>query len=234
MKKIMWFTAMLPVIITSIVLQFMPDTIPMHYDLAGNIDRWGSKMEEFIFPIIILFITFFWHLMIRAFEKKAMKAETEKEQMEAGSNAKLLCIVGLSQAIMFGIMHCFSLYSSYMEANTGSTRAVIDIAKVSCILCGTMFIVIGNYLTKSRINSTVGLRTVWSMYNDTTWRKSNRICAISLMAAGLLTIVTTVFASGAVSTVLLLVYILLATIVSCVYSKKVYDQEINKENKKEV
>ncbi|MGN0246442.1 MAG: SdpI family protein [Lachnospiraceae bacterium] len=230
MKKIMWFAAMIPMIMTSVVIQFMPDRIPMHYDLAGNIDRWGSKAEEFVFPVVILFVTLGWYLMIRVFEKKALKAETEKEQMEAGSNAKILCLVGLTQAVMFGTMHGFSLYSSYMEANTGSTKAVIDIAKVSCILCGAMLIVIGNYLTKSRINSTVGLRTAWSMHNDTTWRKSNRFCAISLMAAGLLTIVTTVFASGVVSTVLLLVYILLATIVSCVYSKKVYDREIRKDS----
>lgn len=45
MKRIMWFFALIPVAVTSIVLQFMPDIIPMHHDLAGNTDRWGSKME---------------------------------------------------------------------------------------------------------------------------------------------------------------------------------------------
>ena len=53
MKKIMWILAVLPIIVTSVVLQFMPDVIPMHHDLAGNTDRWGNKMESFIFPIII-------------------------------------------------------------------------------------------------------------------------------------------------------------------------------------
>ena len=59
MKRIMWFFALIPVAVTSIVLQFMPDIIPMHHDLAGNTDRWGSKMESFIFPVIIMFITLF-------------------------------------------------------------------------------------------------------------------------------------------------------------------------------
>ena len=62
MKRIMWFFALIPVAVTSIVLQFMPDIIPMHHDLAGNTDRWGSKMESFIFPVIIMFITLFWYL----------------------------------------------------------------------------------------------------------------------------------------------------------------------------
>ena len=59
MKKIMWIVAMIPVVVTSVVLQFMPDIIPMHHDLEGNTDRWGSKTESFIFPVIILFITLF-------------------------------------------------------------------------------------------------------------------------------------------------------------------------------
>ena len=65
MKRIMWFFALIPVAVTSIVLQFMPDIIPMHHDLAGNTDRWGSKMESFIFPVIIMFITLFWYLLIQ-------------------------------------------------------------------------------------------------------------------------------------------------------------------------
>ncbi len=229
MKKIMWCAAMIPAIVTSIVLQFMPDKIPMHHDFAGNTDRWGSKTESFIFPIVILFVTLFWHLMILAFEKKAGRAETEKEQMEAKSNAKFLSIVGISQAVMFGIMHYFIMYSSYRQASLGSTKATVDIAKISCILCGILFIVLGNFMTKVKKNVVAGLRTTWSMYNDNTWRKSNRIGAICLIIAGVLTIVTTVFANGMVSTILLLVYVLLAAIVAVWYSKKVYDQEKKQE-----
>ena len=34
----------------------IPDTIPMHYDSAGNIDRFGSKLEILVLPIIILIV----------------------------------------------------------------------------------------------------------------------------------------------------------------------------------
>ena len=225
MKKIMWIFAMIPVLVTSVVLQFMPDRIPMHHDFAGNTDRWGSKTESFIFPVIILCITLFWHMMIYAFEKKAAKAKTEKERMEAESSAKILCIVGISEALMFGIMHYFILYSSSVQANAGSSKATIDIAGVSCTLCGIMFVVLGNFMTKTKKNAVVGLRTVWSMYNDNTWRKSNRFAAISIMLAGLLTIITTAFTDGMTGTICLLIYILLAAIAAVAYSKKVYDSE---------
>lgn len=226
MKKIMWIAAFIPVIVTSIVLQFLPDVIPMHHDIEGNIDRWGNKTESFIMPIIILVVTLFWHLLIYFFERKAENAGTEKAQMEARNNVKVLCIVGIVQALIFGIMHYFTLYSAYIQVSTESEKAPIDKAKVSCILCGLMIVVLGNYMTKTKKNSAVGLRTVWSMHNDNTWRKSNRFAAITFIIAGLLTIVTTVFANGMMSTVGLLVYIVIAAIVSVIYSKIVYDQEI--------
>ena len=228
-KRAMWIFAAIPMIVTSIVLQFMPDTIPMHHDLAGNTDRWGSKMESFIFPVIIMFITLFWYLLIRVYEKKAVNAEVEKEQLEAKSAAKVLSIVGLSQAVMFGIMHYFILYSSYVQASTGGSKSTIDIAKVSCILCGIMFVVLGNFMTKAKKNSVVGVRTVWSMHNDNTWRKSNLIGAICIICAGLLTIITTVFANGIISTILMLVYIILASVIAVIYSKKEFDIERKKE-----
>ncbi len=228
MKKIMWLLAMLPLIVTSVVLQFMPDMIPMHHDLEGNTDRWGNKTESLVFPVIILAITLFWHLLIRAFEKKAAKAATEKELTELKSSVKVLEIVGIAEAAAFGIMHYFILYSSYVQASIGGEKATLDIAKVSCFLMGLMLIVLGNYMPKAKKNAAVGLRTVWSMYNDVTWQKSNRFAAVSIVVAGLLTIVTTAFASGIVSTLFLLAYIIATTIVSVAYSKKIYDKEIRK------
>ena len=49
MKKIMWIVAMIPVVVTSVVLQFMPDVIPMHHDLEGNTDRWRWPPEVLCF-----------------------------------------------------------------------------------------------------------------------------------------------------------------------------------------
>lgn len=34
----------------------LPDTIPMHYDLSGEIDRWGSKGELIFLPVMMWII----------------------------------------------------------------------------------------------------------------------------------------------------------------------------------
>lgn len=51
---------------------------------------------------------------------------------------------------------------------------------------------------------------------------------ICFASAGLLTIITTAFTDGMTSTIYLLVYILLATVVAVLYSKKVYESEKRK------
>ena len=85
-----------------------------------------------------------------------------------------------------------------------------------------------SFVPKARKNSVVGVRGSWSMYNDTTWMKSNRFCAIAFIIAGGLCVVTSAFADFLVSTILLLVYILGATVVTLIYAHKVYVEEISK------
>ena len=83
MKKTMWIVSFMALIGTAIMLLFMPDRVPMHYDLAWNVDRWGSKYENLIFPIIILFVSLFWTLLVRFSEKTAANSGNEKEEAYA-------------------------------------------------------------------------------------------------------------------------------------------------------
>lgn len=43
----------------------LPDKVPAHYNALGEVDRWGSKMELIILPIVGAFIAF----MMQLFEK---------------------------------------------------------------------------------------------------------------------------------------------------------------------
>lgn len=224
-KKIMWIISVIPLILTGIAIQFMPDSVPMHYDMSGKIDRYGSKYENIIFPIFILLITLFWQIFIIYYEKKALTASTDKERHEAASNAKCLIIVSISTSIVFGIMQCFILFGSYFEATKNSTHASIDIAKVSCILLGVLYIILGNYMPKTKKNGTIGVRISWSMYNDVTWAKSNHFGAIALIITGLLTIITSIFVSGNLSTILMLIYLAIAVVAILIYSYDIYRDE---------
>ena len=64
MKKLMWSISLFSLIGTAVAIQFIPERVPMHYDAAGNVTRWGSKNENFIFPIMILFMSLIWAICI--------------------------------------------------------------------------------------------------------------------------------------------------------------------------
>lgn len=228
MKKIMWAISFISLIGTVMVLQFMPDRIPMHYDMAGNIDRWGSKYESLIFPILILAISLLWTLMIKYFEKKEQKATDEKERADAKTNAKVIKIVGVSMAAMFTIMQGFIMYGSYHEAISNVEKQTIDISKVATILMGIIFIVLGNFMTKIRANGTVGFRVSWSMYNENTWRKSNRFAATMIMIVGGLTIITVAVMRNSFGAMMIMLgYLFISIIVALIYAHKVYKKEID-------
>ena len=72
-NKILWVLTIFPFLITLFAIQFMPDSVPMHYDIYGNIDRWGIKYELFILPSIILLLTMMWKVWISSYNKKNEK-----------------------------------------------------------------------------------------------------------------------------------------------------------------
>lgn len=55
---------------TAILLVFTPDTIPAHYNFAGEIDRFGSKYENLIFPASAILMGSFFLIYARKQGKK--------------------------------------------------------------------------------------------------------------------------------------------------------------------
>lgn len=70
---------LLSVGITAVMLIFMPDIVPVHYDAAGEMDRLGSKYEHLVFPIATAlmgsFFLFMEKAVIRTHREKMSKAE---------------------------------------------------------------------------------------------------------------------------------------------------------------
>ena len=221
-NKILWILAFLPTLITAVVINFMPDKVPMHYDIQGNIDRWGSKYESFVLPVMIIVIALFFSCFIRHYKKKQNSEVDDKEKAEAKNNEKVIYYVAVGMVVMFGILHCFYMYSAFVEAQNNMDSWVIDSSVVINVLMALFIIFIGNMLPKSRNNSVVGVRTVWSMHNGKTWAATNRFGGAALMVCGVLIIIESLIFGGVLSTMIMLGLIIVFSIVVIVYSYKVY------------
>ena len=160
-------------IITAVCIQFMADSVPMHYNFHGEIDRYGSKNENFIFPCFIAVFNIFWVIFMNVFGRRADRAQEEKARVEAAGNLKVLGFTAIGTTIMFIIIQ-FVMLLVDINASEGQDRMPIDINVISNCCLGLIFIVIGNIIPKCKRNSVIGVRTSWSMDNDTTWELSKQ------------------------------------------------------------
>lgn len=216
--KLLWIITFIPVIITAAVIPFMQDKVPMHYDFNGNIDRWGSKYENFIFPLIIIIFSLFFQCIILYFRKKQSRDLPDKAKKEAASNEKVIYITATAMAAMFCIMQCAILFFTYKTTKNSLNVLPAVFNNITNIGLGIFIIIIANFIPRAKRNSVFGLRTVWSMENDQTWLSSNRFCGKLMFIAGIAIIIETLFIKGIVSVFVMTGIIIAVTIVSVIYS----------------
>jgi uncharacterized membrane protein len=217
-------------IITAVCIQFMADSVPMHYNFHGEIDRYGSKNENFIFPCFIAVFNIFWVIFMNVFGRRADRAQEEKARVEAAGNLKVLGFTAIGTTIMFIIIQ-FVMLLVDINASEGQDRMPIDINVISNCCLGLIFIVIGNIIPKCKRNGVVGVRTTWSMDNDTTWELSNRLGGRLMMVCGVLTIIETIVVKGFASTVIMLVLIIAMSALMIYYSYVFYKKYGNNAKK---
>ena len=130
----------------------MPDIVPIHYNFAGEVDRFGSKYEFLIMTLITLVLTYI--LLSTA------KNQGKKEQK---NSEKILVLMAIYTVVLFSSMQFFFQY----KVITFNNRPLsLDALKFVTIMIGLFQIVFGNIMPKLRRNSFIGLRTSWSMAND--------------------------------------------------------------------
>ena len=229
MKQLAKMIAALCLFVTLLVLRELPAVIPAHYDFAGNVTRYGSKYELLILPVILLLVSFGSRFLLLHLRRKAEQAGSDKERQAAAANAKVVVIVIFSQTLILSCIQGVVLYNTVLALRGESFLSTFAGEKLLTILCGSLLLVPGNILPKCRRNGMVGFRLPWTKYNDITWQKSNRFAGRMLVAAGVLGIVSTVFAPKGYGMFLLSVYIMAAIVISTVRAWRVYREEKAKE-----
>ena len=229
MKQLARMIAALCLFVTLLVLRELPAEIPAHYDFAGNVTRYGSKYELLILPVLLLLVSFGSRFLLLHLRRKAEQAGSDKERQAAAANAKVVVIVIFSQTLILSCIQGVVLYNTVLALRGESFLSTFAGEKLLTILCGSLLLVPGNILPKCRRNGMVGFRLPWTKYNDITWQKSNRFAGRMLVAAGVLGIVSTVFAPKGYGMFLLSVYIMAAIVISTVRAWRVYREEKAKE-----
>ncbi|MBO4390409.1 MAG: SdpI family protein [Lachnospiraceae bacterium] len=225
MKKIMWFFGAVSVIGTLFMMKYLPDTVPMHFDSQWKVDRWGSKYELFLLPVIMLVGCLLFTVMLGFMNKRSQDPSEGRESVATKVNAKSLARLGAAMMAFFTVMQGGILYMCY-KSGPDTVTAPFDLGRLLCIMMGLLFIVMGNITSKTKENGLIGIRTSFTRYNEVTWRKSNFFGGIALMIAGALSVVIGLIIKDSIISMSVAVGLLiLATAISLIYAYKIYLSE---------
>ena len=80
------------------------------------------------------------------------------------------------------VLSNFTFWMSYVLIYRGMELSMV---RAMCWLFGAMYLVLGNYMPKCRMNSTVGIRVKWTFSSEDNWNATHRLAGPCYMACGL-------------------------------------------------
>lgn len=217
MKKlyaIMFALAAISVVGTAVLIIFMPDTVPAHYNFAGEIDRWGSKYENLVFPVIAVLVA----ALVAAAARKPGDAVPKK----------VLLWTGVCSILLLDTMGFYFMLKDFSATPEAGTDAADNVIKLMSIGVGVIFIILGNLMPKVKRNGLFGLRTSWSMENDEIWHKSQRFGGKAAVICGFATVLMTVLVPWEWCIAVLMVFTMAFVAASVTASHKYYNEYMEK------
>lgn len=184
--------------------------IPVHFDATGTPDRYGSKSEAMLGFWMIWGTTLFTAALLAGLPKIMPR----QANFEKSAKAYLVCWYGL-----LILMLAVTVLMAWMFLKS-TTTATVRTAPIKAIFIGVglLFIVIGNYLPKTRSNWLIGIRTPWTLSSDITWEKTHRMGGRLFLGGGLLMIIASIFLPLEFAIALSLISSLGVAFVSITYS----------------
>jgi len=159
---------LLPFLYLAYIWQSLPEKVPAHWNLKGEIDRWGDKDELILIPFLL---PAFIYLILSVVPKIDPKKRIEK----MGNKFYHL------KFIMVSFMSVLALYILY----SAEQKTTSNIAGVFALI-GFLVMVLGNYFKTLKPNYFIGIRTPWTLENESVWKETHHMAGKLWFVGGIL------------------------------------------------
>jgi len=208
LKRLIWLFIIAPAAYLAIVWKTVPETVAMHANLKGEVDRYGSKNELITMTLILIVVNVAIYLLL----PQVYRIDPKRY---AAENKSRLYRIAFAVSVFIAAVLCLLIYSSIHENFKLSTRFIL--AGV-----GLLFAVIGNYMYNIKPNYFAGIRLPWTLHNDENWRKTHLLGGKLMFGGGLLIAVICLFTSFFLSMIILFAILSLIILITCIYSYNLY------------
>lgn len=166
MKKLLAILiAAIPLCYSIYLYPTLPQTIPIHFDISGKVDGYGSRNMIFLSGSMALLICGLFYLIKIIDPKKQLQNMGEKWD-------NLLLMTSLVLSLLAIIL-----------INMSSEHPITD-PKSIILFIGILFIVLGNYMPTLKQNYFIG-RTPWTLDSKEVWEKTHRVSGWIMILCGL-------------------------------------------------
>jgi uncharacterized membrane protein len=168
------------ILVSLLTYPFMPVLVPSHWNASGQMNGYMPRAVNAIFvPAISAGI----YILLRILLFIAPRG---------GSNTNQYVLIKLSDYLLCGIL--LFLFAIQLVVTAAALGLPVDIGFIVCLATALLFIFLGNYLGKIQRNFWFGIRTPWTLADDTVWERTHRLGGWLLVGAGVVTLVMGFFA----------------------------------------
>lgn len=186
---------------------YLPESVPSHWNAAGEVDGYMSKMGMMIFDIGIMLFVFVIVTFIPRIDPKKENYEKFAKSYDIIKNVILLFIFVIN-----------------MTTLSSALGYDVPVGQATDFMIGLLFIILGNYMQRSKQTFFFGIRTPWTLSSEEVWRKTHRLGGRLFIIGGLL-IMGSSFLPGSWKIVGLIATVIAVTVIPIVYSYIIYKKE---------
>ncbi|GAB1805341.1 SdpI family protein [Priestia megaterium] len=192
-----------------IALPHLPATMPIHWGANGEADGFATKINAMILTVGIMVLIYFIIAFVPRIDPRKENYKYFSKTYNILLNAVLLLF--------------FFVNMSTILQGLGYN---VPMSYIAPIMAGLVFIIIGNYLQRVRSNYFMGIRTPWTLSNETVWKKTHRLSGKIFFIGGLLILISAFLPDGYKS-VIMWASIVLCVAIPYLYSYLAYKKEMN-------
>lgn len=171
MKKFsLLILSIINIIVSAIYIAMSPlDVVPLHYNILGEADEFGSKWRYLVFPIIIIVVGVGY--LVRCIYAKKNNSESYDEKTEFK---------------IFASMCVFFLAISWYMNITGLNKISDTFFTIGF---GVYLLYLSNMYGKLKYKSIMGIRTKATLSDKNIWKKAHRLGGYLGVSAGIFMII---------------------------------------------
>ncbi len=189
--------------ITAAVWTRLPDRVPIHFDIHGNPDAWGSR--PLACGLMLGASLLVWSLLRFG---GVMLPRSWRERFEA---SPVSAVATITVALLVTI-HLFVVWAALHPG--GSIAAPLTVA------FGVFSLVLALVLPRVRRNPFIGVRTAWTLSSDENWARTHRFASWSFGTGGLLAVLLGVASAPALGLAAVILTSLLPVLYSYVVARQ--------------